>query len=72
MTMSRKPVRGGEVHVRAIERLPMAVEDLERSSAESDAAQRRFDAQAAEMALAAASEQLTAREAWVKYIEHAS
>ena len=71
MTMPRKPVRGGEVHVRAIERLGVAVDDLERSSAERDAAQGRLDERTAEVALAAASERLAAREAWVKYLEHA-
>ncbi len=70
MTLPRRPVRGGDVHARAIERLDVAVDDLEHSSAESDAAQGRFDKRTAAVALAAANEQVAAREAWVKYVEH--
>ncbi len=70
MRLPRRPVSGGDVHARAIERLDVAVDDLERSSEESDAAQGRFDERTAEVALAAANEQVAAREAWVKYIEH--
>jgi hypothetical protein len=70
MTLRRRPVRGGDVHARAIERLDVAVDDLQRLSEDSDAAQGRFDKRSAAVALAAANEQLAAREAWVKYIEH--
>jgi hypothetical protein len=70
MTLPRRPVRGGDVHARAIERLNMAVDDRERSSEESDAAQGGPDERTAAVALAAANEQVAAREAWVKYIEH--
>ena len=58
------------MHARAIERLEVAVDDRERSSEESDAAQGRPDERTAGLALAAANEQVAAREAWVKYIEH--
>jgi hypothetical protein len=70
MTLPRRPVRGGDVHARAIERLDVAVDDLQRSNEESDAAQGQFDKRTTAVALAAANEQLAVREAWVKYIEH--
>jgi hypothetical protein len=70
MTLPRRPVRGGDVHARAVERLGVAVDHLQRSSEETDAAQGRFDERTAAVALAAANEQVAAREAWVKYIEH--
>ena len=70
MTLPRRPVRGGDVHARAIERLGVAADHLERSKKESDAAQGGPDERAAAVALAVANEQLAAREAWVKYIEH--
>ena len=58
------------MHARAIERLDQAVDDRERSSEESKAAQGGPDDRTAAVALAAANEQVAAREAWVKYIEH--
>ena len=70
MTLPRRPVRGGDVHARAIERLEVAVDDRERSREESDAAQGGPDERAAAVALAAANEQVAAREAWVRYVEH--
>jgi hypothetical protein len=70
MTLRRRPVTGGDVHARAIERLDVAVNDLQRLRDERDAAQEQFDERTAAVALAAANEQLAAREAWVKYIEH--
>ncbi len=70
MTLPHRPVRGGEVHARAIERLDVAVDDRERSNEESDAAPGGSDERTAAVALAAANEQVAAREAWVKYIEH--
>ncbi len=69
MTLPRRPVRGGDVHARAIERLDVAVDDLEHSSEESHAAQGRPDERAVAVALAWANEQVAAREAWVKYVE---
>lgn len=70
MTLPRRPTSGGGVHARAIERLDLAVADRERSSEESKAAQGGPDDRTAAVALAAANEQVAAREAWVKYIEH--
>ena len=70
MTLPCRPVRGGDVYARAIERLELAVDDRERSSKESEAAQGGPDERTAAVALAAANEQLAAREAWVNYIEH--
>jgi hypothetical protein len=70
MTLPRRPVRGGDVHARALERLDVAVDDFQHSSEESHGAQGRFDKRSAALALAAANEQLAAREAWLKYIEH--
>ena len=69
MTLPRRPVRGGEVHARALERLDVAVDDLEHSSEASHAAQGRFDKRSAAVGLAWANEQVAAREAWVKYVE---
>jgi len=70
MTLPRRPVRDGDAHARAIERLHAAVDDVERSSEERDDAHGRRDQRTAAVALAAANEQVAAREAWVKYIEH--
>ena len=72
MTLPRRPVRGGDVHARAVERLDVAVDDLEHSSEERDAARGGPDERTAAVALAAANEQVAAREAWVNYIEHRS
>jgi hypothetical protein len=72
MTLPRRPVRGGDVHARAIERLDDAVDDLEHSKQESDAAHGQLGKRTATVALAAANERMAAREAWVKYIEHGS
>ena len=47
----------------------MAVDDRERSSEESDAAQGGPDERIAAVAVAAANEQVAAREAWVRYVE---
>ena len=69
MTLLHRP-RGGEVHARAIDRLELAVDHRERSNMESDVARGGPDEQAAVLALAAANEQVAAREAWVKYVEH--
>src|SRR5713226_7725188 len=69
MTLPRRPVRAGDVHARAIERLDVAVDDLEHASEDRDAAQGRFDKRTVAVALAAANERVAAREAWVKYIE---
>ena len=68
--LARRPVSGGDVHARAIQRLELAIDDRERSSDQSQAAQGGPDERTAAVALAAANEQLAAREAWVKYIEH--
>ena len=70
MTLPRRPVRGSDVHARATERLDLAVDQRDRSSDAGNAAQGRFDKRTATAALAAANEQVAAREAWVKYIEH--
>ena len=70
MTLPRRPVSGGDVHARAIERLDLAVDDRERSSEESKVALGGPDERTAAVALAAANEHVAAREAWVKYIEH--
>ena len=69
MTLPRRPTSGGDVHTRAIERLELAVDNRERASEESNAAQGGPHERTA-VALAAANEQMAAREAWVKYIEH--
>jgi hypothetical protein len=69
-TLPRRPVSGGDVHARAIERLRVAVDARERARAERDAAQGGPDERTAAVALAAANEQMAAREAWVEYIEH--
>jgi hypothetical protein len=70
MTLPRRPVRDGEVHAQAIERLTMAVDDRQRLLAQNDAVWGTAGERGAVATLAAANEQLAAREAWVKYIEH--
>ncbi len=65
-----KPIRDGAAHALAIRRLGAAVDDRKRASKQSDALRGTSDQHGAEVALAAANEQLAAREAWVKYIEH--
>ena len=70
MTLPHRQARGGDVYARAIERLDVAVDDRERSREESDVAQGGPDERTAVVALAAANEQVAAREAWVTYIEH--
>jgi hypothetical protein len=72
MTLPRRPVRGGDVHVRAIERLNAAFDARHHLSDERDAAQEGPDERAAAVAFAAANEQVAAREAWLKYIEQGS
>jgi hypothetical protein len=69
MTLPRRPT-GGEVHASAVERLELAVDDRERSSEQRVAAQGGPAKRTAAVALAAATERVAAREAWVKYIEH--
>jgi hypothetical protein len=68
--MPRRPVRGGDAYARALERLDVAVDDVQRWSEESEAAHGLPARRDAAVALAAANEQVAAREAWVKYIEH--
>jgi hypothetical protein len=70
MTLPHRPPRGGDVHAQAIERLRVAVDNLERVSEENDAVQGGPDERTAAVALAAANERVAAREAWVNYIEH--
>jgi hypothetical protein len=72
MTLPRRPVRGSDVHARAIERLDAAYDDRHHSSDERDAAREGPDERAAAVAFAAANEQVAAREAWLKYIEQGS
>ena len=68
--LSHKPTRDGEAHALAIRRLDAAVDDHERASRQNDAVRGTAGKRGAVVALAAANEQLAAREAWVKYIEH--
>jgi hypothetical protein len=68
--LSRKPIRDGEAHMQAIRRLDAAVDDRERVSKQYDAVRGNEGERGAVVALAAANEQLAAREAWVKYVEH--
>ena len=68
--LSNKPIRDGAVHALAIRRLHAAVDDHERLSRQNDAVRGTADQRGAVIALAAANEQLAAREAWLKYIEH--
>ena len=70
MTLPHRPVRGGDVHAQAIERLAVAVEGRERVYAERDAAEGGPDERTAVVALAAANDRVAASEAWVNYIEH--
>ena len=68
--LSRKPIRDGATHALAIRRLEAAVDDRQRVSRQDDAVRGTSAERDAVVELAAANEQLAAREAWVKYIEH--
>jgi hypothetical protein len=68
--LSHKPIRDGETHALAIRRLDAAVDNRERLSEQNDAVRGTAGERGGVVALAAANEQLAAREAWVKYIEH--
>jgi hypothetical protein len=68
--LSRKPIRDGAAHALAIRRLDAAVDDRERLSEQDDAVRGTAGERGTLVALAAANEQLAAREAWVKYVEH--
>jgi hypothetical protein len=68
--LSRKPIRDGAAHALAIRRLDSAVDDDERMSKQYAAARGTSGERGALVELAAANEQLAAREAWVKYVEH--
>ena len=70
MTMTRRPITGGEAHTHAIERLGDAIDEQARRNQRRDAAEGTSDEQTAADGVAAANEQVAAREAWVKYIEH--
>jgi hypothetical protein len=70
MTLSRGPARGGDVNAEAIERLRVAVDNRARVGEANDAAQGGPYERSAAIALAAANEQVAARAAWVRYIEH--
>jgi hypothetical protein len=70
MTLPQRPVRGGEVHAHAIERLDAALDARERSIQECETADGGPDERTSAVALAGANEQVAAREAWVHYIEH--
>jgi hypothetical protein len=70
MTMPRRPITGGETHTQAIERLDVAVADQAHRSQDNDASHGTSRELTAAFDLAAANEQVAAREAWVKYIEH--
>jgi hypothetical protein len=61
MTLPRRPVRGGDVHAQAIQRLDVAVDDRQCSSEESDAARGGPGERTAAVARAAANEQVAAR-----------
>jgi hypothetical protein len=68
--LSRKPIRDGAAHALAIRRLDAAVDEDEHMSKQYDSARGTSGERGARVVLAAANEQLAAREAWVKYIEH--
>ena len=70
MTMTRRPITGGEAHMQAIERLGDAIDEQARRNQRHDAAKGTSDELTAAHGVAAANEQVAAREAWVKYIEH--
>jgi hypothetical protein len=69
MTLPRRPT-SGEVRAGAIERLKQAVDDRRRAREQRDATLGGPTERTAVAALAAATERVAAREAWVKYLEH--
>lgn len=68
--LSHEPIRDGAAHALAIRRLDAAVDDRKRVSEQDVGLPGTSAKHGAEVALAEANEQLAAREAWVKYIEH--
>jgi hypothetical protein len=69
MTLPRRPT-SREVRALAIERLKQAVNDRRRAREQRDATLGGPAERTALDALAAATERVAVREAWVKYIEH--
>jgi hypothetical protein len=69
MTLPHKPVRGGEAHADAIERLDAAIDGRQRMSQESESTPGWTGERARAIEMAEANEQVAAREAWLHYIE---
>jgi hypothetical protein len=69
MALPQKPVRGDDVHAKAIARLRTARADRDRLSDEGESAHGRPAKRTAAVAVAEANEHVAAREAWVHYIE---
>lgn len=70
MTLPHNPQTDGKAHDEASQRLEAALDAQERVSEESDGARGGTGELSANVELAAANEQVAAREAWLKYVEH--
>jgi hypothetical protein len=70
MTLTHRPITGSEAHTQATDRLGDALDEQARRNQRRDAAEGTSDELTAAVGVAAANEQVAAREAWVKYIEH--
>jgi hypothetical protein len=69
MTLPHKPVRGGDTHADAIERLDAAVDGRQRLRDESETTPGWAGERARAIAMGYANERVAAREAWLHYIE---
>jgi hypothetical protein len=69
MTIPHSPRTAGEAHADAIERLDMARDDQKSLRQDNDDAQGSAQELSAGVELSAANERVSAREAWLSYIE---
>jgi hypothetical protein len=69
MTFPHHPPTGGEVHADAIQRLDSALDEQARVERENEDAQGTSGAMSTGVDLAAANEQVAARQAWLGYVE---
>ena len=69
MALPHKPIRGDDVHSRALARLRAARRERNRAGEEGEAARGASAKRTAAVAVARANEHVAAGEAWVHYIE---
>ena len=69
MTLPHQSRTGDEVHADAVERLGAALDEEARATERTQTAEGTRDDLHAEVEAAAAKEQVTARRAWLDYVE---